>query len=170
MSAVATRAYSALHFPLSLSPPPVVRCCTFLLSPCSLSLPRQGQAGEKSDAACACVCKCPRVCLFSFRAHSWMRRPVRRPRLQAVLSGEETRSPVAPSIFTLSSLRTKKKSGQAFIYCFACFLIAVFTIAIQGRDAPVHSFYESLSPVFFLFFLRGKLFCCVKSWMVGLLS
>lgn len=79
-----------------------------------------------------------------------------------MLSGEETRSPVAPSIFTLSSLRTKKKSGQAFIYCFACFLIAVFTIAIQGRDAPVHSFYESLSPVFFLFFFEGQVVLLCK--------
>lgn len=128
-----------------------------------LSLSRRAQEGEKSDAACACVCKCPRVCLF-FLSRSFLD--------AAACSSPETVGCVvwrgnllaccALSLFTLSSLRTKKKTGQAFIYCFACFLIAGFTIAIQGRDAPVHSFYESLSPVFW-----GKLFCCVKSWMVG---
>lgn len=148
-----------------LSPLPVVRC-TFL-SPRSLSLPlERGQEEDKSDAACACVCKCPRVCLFCpFALIPGFGQPVARD--GRLYLGEENCLPIA---LPLSLLRTKKKkSGQAFIYCFACFLIAILQLPFK---VEMETFFQCfLSPErSHLFFGQVVLLCkesdCWPSFMM----
>lgn len=111
------------------------------------------------------VCVCVRVCaFFPFALIPGRGNLSCRQRLQAVSGGGKIACLLRP-LFTISLLVAYKgKSGEAFIYCFACFLMAIFTIVIHGRDADLFQCIVSPNRSH-LFFGQVVLYC--REWNCG---
>lgn len=151
-----------------LSPLPVVRC-TFL-SPRSLSLSHLKEDRRKiSRMPRVRVCVNVRVCAFFPPLRSFLDAGNLLPKMAGCTLERKTACLLPSLPLSLFVAYKEKKSGQAFIYCFACFLIAILQLPFK---VEMQTFFQHfLTPeCSHLFFGQVVLLCkesdCWPSFMM----